>query len=49
VQVKEEDISGSHRLTNPQSSNTASSGNYMAPAIIVKFVRRGIRDEFFLN
>ena len=45
VQVKEEDISVSHRLANPQSNNTASSGNCMAPAIIVKFVRRDIRDK----
>ena len=29
VQVKEEDISVSHRLANPQSNNTASSGNYI--------------------
>jgi hypothetical protein len=48
VQVKEEDISGSHRLTNQQSNNIASSGNYMAPAIIVKFVRRDIRDKLYL-
>jgi hypothetical protein len=29
VQVKEEDISVSRRLANPQSNNTASSGNYI--------------------
>ena len=48
VQVKEEDISVSDRLTNPQSNNTASSGTYMAPAIIVKFVRCEIRDKLYL-
>ena len=42
------DISVSHRLTNPQSNNTASSGTYMTSAIIVKFVRCEIRDKLYL-
>ena len=40
VEIQDEDISISHRLPTRKGSNSS-------PAIIVKFTRRVIRDEFY--
>ena len=44
VEIKDEDISISHRLA-AKNSQTGLTRN--DPAIIVKFVRRGVRDQFY--
>ena len=43
--IGENEISISHRL--PSSRSLEGSGNQRSPAIIVKFVRRDVRDSFY--
>lgn len=49
VEVKDQDISVSHRLA-ARSNNTSRAGSSRNdPAIIVKFVRRDVRDKFYTS
>ena len=47
VDVDEDDISISHRLAAPKSQGGPRDRVIQNPAIIVKFVRRDLRDEFY--
>lgn len=47
VEVEEDDISISHRLFAPRSQGGSRNRAIQDPAIIVKFVRRNLRDEFY--
>ena len=48
VQINDEDISTSHRLPAPINLDVTGRREKQEPAIIVKFVRRDMRDKFII-
>mgnify|MGYP001792431258 CR=1 FL=1 len=47
VEINDENISTNHRLPAPRNLDTTGRREKQEPAIIVKFVRRDMRDKFY--